>query len=441
VTRLLHAGLFRLDPDDLSPQPYLARSASWLDDRTLRVELRDDVTFASGAPFTSDDVVATLRAYGTKAVASRLARVVEAIDDVRADGPHAVVVHLGEAHATLLTDLELPILRRDQAASAPAVEGLDGLGPFVLAHREGGALDLAPRTGGALPKPSHAVVVRTVRDENARALRFHAGQADIAVNGFSPTLLPALAHAPGVAVTSRPGAALTYLVMRVDRAPLSDLALRRAISLSIDRAGLARTLFGGLAHEASSLLPPMHWASTPGVAPLPFDLSEARRLLPAGPRPHLTWLTSTERLRISVARVCAQNLADAGIDVEVVPLELGTMLARLAAGDFDLATLVLPELTEPNVFRVFLHGDNVPPRGANRGRIHDARIDSLLDEGAATLDRERRRAIYAELDARVRELAVLLPLLHEDQVAVTSAAASGFRPSAEGRWLGLATLR
>jgi hypothetical protein len=34
----------------------------------------------------------------------------------------------------------------------------------------------------------------------------------------------------------------------------------------------------------------------------------------------------------------------------------------------------------------------------------------------------------------------LIPLFYEDQVAVTSARARAFRPSAEGRWLGLAAL-
>jgi peptide/nickel transport system substrate-binding protein len=127
--------------------------------------------------------------------------------------------------------------------------------------------------------------------------------------------------------------------------------------------------------------------------------------------------------------------------VEVVPLELGTMIARLGSGDFELATLQLPELTEPNVLRVFLHSASVPPAGANRGRVRDADVDRLLDEGDAVLEPAKRRAIYARLEARVREQALLLPLFHEDHVTVASARAAGFRPSAEGRWLGLADLR
>ena len=82
------------------------------------------------------------------------------------------------------------------------------------------------------------------------------------------------------------------------------------------------------------------------------------------------------------------------------------MIARLNAGDFDLAILQLPEMTEPNVLRHFLHGALVPPAGANRGRVHDAALDALLDDGDAhagpgdaTRDLRARRGPRAGRDA------------------------------------------
>jgi peptide/nickel transport system substrate-binding protein len=151
-------------------------------------------------------------------------------------------------------------------------------------------------------------------------------------------------------------------------------------------------------------------------------------------------LTSTERLRTDVARVVAQELGDVGIGVDVVPLEIGTMIARLNGGDFDLAILQIPEMTEPNVLRHFLHGGSVPPAGANRGRVRDGELDALLDEGDRLTDVDARRAIYARLEAREREQMHWLPLWYEDQVAVTSERARAFVPSAEGRWRALAQI-
>jgi peptide/nickel transport system substrate-binding protein len=443
TTRLLHAGLTRLDADSLEPLPYAARSLGWVDDRTLRVELRDDVRFHSGKPLAPEDVVATLQAFASPEVGSRHARVLEPIAEVTVDGPSAVRIRLSRAHATLLTDLEIPILRADEAKGPPRPDGsLDGLGPYFVGAREHGAIVLEPAKGSALPAPARRVVLRTVHDENARALRMHAGRADLVVNGFSPTLLPALERAEGIVVSARRGANLTYLLARGDRGPLADMRVRRALGVAIDRATIAKTLLAGRAQPASTLVPPGHWAHSP-AEPWPYDPALARTLLAeAGARDlRLTLLTSTDRLRGTIARTIAQELADVGVTLEVVPLELGTLLARLASGDFELATLQLPELTEPNVLRVFLHSSSIPPAGANRGHVRDGDVDRLLDQGASEIDLAKRRAIYRELDAVVRERALFIPLFHEDQVAVTSARASAFRPSAEGRWLGLAAIR
>jgi len=228
------------------------------------------------------------------------------------------------------------------------------------------------------------------------------------------------------------------MLMRVDKGPLSEWRLRTALSYAIDRERITKTLLSGRAIPAATLTPPVHWAYTK-AAPLPFDPERARAIIPGAPI-HLTLLTSTDRLRGTIARQLAQDFAAVGIDLEVVPLELGTMIARLAAGDFELATLQMPELTEPNILRVFLHSTSIPPAGANRGRVKDAQIDRLLDEGAAERDPKARLPIYAQLEKAVRDQALLLPLWHEDHVAVVSTRARAFRPSAEGRWLDLASL-
>ena len=443
ATRLLHAGLVRLDPDTLEPRPYLARSWTWVSPLALRVELREGIRFHSGAPFTARDVKATIAAFQAPQVGSRHARVVEAIGAVDVESDLTVLVHLERAHATLLTDLEIPILRADEAFSPPRPDGsLDGLGPYAVRRREPGEIELAPATGGAMSPPAvQSVTLRTVHDENARALRMHAGRADLVVNGFSPTLLPALENAPGVRVNARRGANVTYLLARTDRGPLADVRVRRALATAIDRERVARTLLAGRAQPAETLLPPDHWAYTAAPAWPSDRKAAAAALAEAHPgRLRVTLLTSTDRLRGTIARFLAQELAEIGADVEVVPLELGTLIGRLGAGDFELATLQMPEITEPNVLRVFLHSSSVPPAGANRGRVHDAEVDRLLDEGQSTLDVAARKTIYAALEKRIRDEALLIPLWHEDQIAVVSERARAFMPSAEGRWLGLVTL-
>jgi MarR-like DNA-binding transcriptional regulator SgrR of sgrS sRNA len=145
VTRLLHAGLSRLDPDTLEPRPYLARAWTWEDPVTLRVELREDVRFHGGKALEPEDVIATVAAFRSPTVGSRHARVVEPIERVEADGPHAVRIRLRRLHATLLSDLELPILRADEAAGPPR----PARPRRARALRAG---ELRARDGGARPR-------------------------------------------------------------------------------------------------------------------------------------------------------------------------------------------------------------------------------------------------------------------------------------------------
>ena len=452
VTRLVHAGLFRLDDTTMEPLPDVAEAYRWDDDEKmrLRVRLRPGVRFHSGRPLTSADVVATLRALASPVLNARHARAVEAIARVDADGDDTVVVTLARPHATLLTDLEVPILRADQAENAANADGtLDGLGPFRIASIRRGEVRLEPSppssdgTRRATPA-RRGVVVRTVRDENARAMRLLGGRTDVTVGTVSPGTLSALDGADGLRVVARRGASTTYLLFRLDTGPFKSLEARRAVALSIDREELSATLFAGRALAARGMLPPHHWLSMP-APPARFDPrgacdAWASREKGEAASPTVTLLTSTERLRVSVARLLAQGLRPCGVDIDVVPLELGTLLARVTAGEFELAILQIPELTEPNILRVFFHGSMAPPAGANRGRLADAVLDALLDEGAAERDPLARRAVYARVEDRLRELVAVVPLVHEDQVAVVGPRARGFVPTTEGRWSSLATL-
>jgi peptide/nickel transport system substrate-binding protein len=446
ISRLVHAGLVRLDEDSLEPRPYLAERWSWDGDRALDVALRPGLRFDSGAPFGAEDVCATLAAFGSERLSSPHRGLTAAIERCEPRGPLALRLSLREPRATLLSDLELPVLRRDQAALPPG-SPLDSLGPFALAQATENEVQLRAREGGPLPKPPRGVVVRVVRDETARATRLLAGRADVVPNAVSPPMLEALA-AHGVRLSERHGANLTYLLVHNQRPGLAEVGGRRGLAQAIDRELLVRTLLGGHGRVARSLLPPESWvcggsedACTPGGGAPAFDVAAARAALAAAGVRRVTLLCSTDRQRVTMARAVAQMLGDAGLEVELLPLDLGVMLHRLSSGDFELAILQIPELTEPNLLRWFFHSSSIPAPGrggANRARYASPRVDGLLDEAARSPDRELRRERYrAVLGQMLGDLPVI-PLFHEAQVAALSPRAASFRLSAEGRWLSLA---
>jgi peptide/nickel transport system substrate-binding protein len=230
--------------------------------------------------------------------------------------------------------------------------------------------------------------------------------------------------------------------MHNDREPFDRAQIRHAIARAIDRELLVRTLFAGHAAVADWLLPPGHWATAPDLPRLRYDVASARAAL-AGER-GVTLLTSTDRLRVTVApRDFAQMLGDAGLPTRVVSLELGVLLGRLDAGDFDLAVLQLPEVTEPNLLAWFFHPRGIPGaggQGRNRARYRSVRAAELLDLGGANPDREVRRRAYVAL---AHEMLRDLPSCRCGTRSSSRCSRRGraeFSPSAEGRWLSLCDL-
>lgn len=457
VTRLVHAGLAGLDPDTLEPVPLVAQSFSWVDSSHLRVTLRPGLKFHSGKPLEVSDVCGTLAALADKSLGSPHRVVAESIGACRDLGEGRLELSLAKPRATLLSDLEVPILRADQARSAQSASGdLDGLGPYHIERFDWAEVRLAAVSGQAAQlgltgqrssppnpaakatPPAH-VLIRTVRDENARALRLMAGSADIAPNAISATILPALERRSDLRVRSRSGANVTYMLFQNDRAPTSDLEFRRAVGHAIDRKLLVHTLLAGKAEVASGLFPRGHWSADPEAKPVAYDLESARGILSQAPA--ITLTTSTDRARLTMARAIAQMLEDAGATVRVVALDLGVLLKRLDSGDFQLAVLQMPELTEPNILNWFFNPRGIPGEGGegkNRARYRNVEVGGWLERASKSNRKAERRELYVKIAAQMAHDLPVLPLWYEDQVAVVSARAEGFELDAIGRWGALA---
>jgi peptide/nickel transport system substrate-binding protein len=339
-----------------------------------------------------------------------------------------------------MTDLEVPILRADEVRKTETASGaLDGLGAYRIASRTHGTVTLAGVRGGSRGGHARTLLVRTVADENVRAMRLLSGRSEIAPNAFSPTLLSGLLSSE-TQVRARPGANVTYILINGDRPPFRTAESRRALSLALDRPLLTRYLFGAYATPAKWLLPEGHWAAPKDLPALPYDPISARRALEG--LEGVTLLTSTERSRVLQARAIAQMLNDSGLRTRVVPLELGLLLSRLDAGQYGLAILQFPELTEPNVLRWFFHprGIDSPTEGRNRARYRSVAAARLLDDASSELDPLRRTSLYVELAKLMLNDMPVVPLWHEAQVVVTRGRGRSFLPSAEGRWAALETL-
>ena len=72
-----------------------------------------------------------------------------------------------------------------------------------------------------------------------------------------------------------------FIRMDLPNPPLSDIRIRQAICMAIDRQNIAEKLFGGYASPATQLVAPDVVGYNPDISLYPFDLEQAKALVEA----------------------------------------------------------------------------------------------------------------------------------------------------------------
>lgn len=443
LSRLVASGLTAVDTPNLEPRLELASKIEYVDPLTVDITVRPDARFSDGSPVTAHDVYYTFNSVlepGSKSLhhkgfAERFVRF-EVLDD------RTIRLHCKQVVAMLMSDLDFGIIKPS---------GI-GAGPYILETFSPERIELVtnPHYHGARPKLPR-VTMKIVRDPGARLLMLVGGSADLLQNSVRLDVVEDILGQPRVKLFSAPSVILTYLMFNNSDPLLADVRVRQAIAHAIDREGIVAGKFGGRAQLASSLLPKHHWAYT-DLPQVRRDLSRAKQLLDEaghpdpdgdGPRPRfsLTYKTSADAFRISVARVLAAQLAEVGIAVDVKSFEFGTFFSDVKRGSYQLASMQTAELNEPDYYFFYFHSDRIPnpknPDGGNRWRYASPDMDRLSLAGRSTMDRAERKRIYGEAARVLMRDMPIVPLFHEDNVVLTNVDVQGYTITPNARFIGL----
>ncbi len=446
VQELLHCALVRLDAH-FRPAPDAAVSWMHPDALTWRFTLRRNLRFHDGMPVTSHDVAATLRSILDPERASPLRAGLTAIARIDTPDARTLTLHLARPDASLLTRLSVGILPARLAARPQQARRIIGCGPCHWAAWDEHGL-LLERTERKTPGHFNRFRFLTVRDPVTRALKLARGELDFTENDLPPHLLPWLQRQRGLRLVSRPSTTFAYIGFNLRDPALRDVRVRRALALALDRNKLKNALFAGLPVLAETVLTPGHWAAAQ-LPPTPFDPARAERLLDEagfrrgadGVRFRLTYRTSTDPSRLRMAVAIADMWRRIGVEMKVESLEWGGFYARIKRGDFQVYSLSWVGIVDPDIYRWILHSSMWPPKGANRGRYANPRVDGWLDAALATERMDQRRKLYARVERQMASDQVYIPLWHEPVIAVLGTRVTGFAPASDGSLRGLLAAR
>jgi len=255
------------------------------------------------------------------------------------------------------------------------------------------------------PAPGIGTIELIVVPDAARALALaRDGQIDVL-----PSLIPAHWPVPadvaaGFAPLEVAPARFVAGVMNCRRAPFADVRVREAAALLVDRARLARDVWHGLARAASGPVWPGGPGDAEGPPPPLFDPLRAALLL-EGKKPKIVLLAGGGGIDPERDFVVAA-LRRGGFVVETRAASGDDYLARLKAGDFDLALIDYRGRVDEELAPLFATSG-----ARNFGGLASRALDAALADAAASWEPEGRAPYVAALGRAIAAEWPMIPLV------------------------------
>jgi peptide/nickel transport system substrate-binding protein len=364
-------GLIAFDEERGTFEPLLAKSWRRIDPVTLEFDLRDDVKWHDGAPFTADDVVYTFTWLTDPRTRLRFKHFWSFIKSAEKLGPHRVRLIMNQPTPYDLAQLAYQTAIKPAHAHGKATDKVVwgqkpiGTGMYRVARfdqKSGLLLERNPdyTHGGRAKPPSNIgrIHIRAVPDIGTRVAELMAGQTDM-LSGQTPLdQIEALASLPQFDLTAATGIGMIYFAIdakgRAGNKALTDIRVRRAMMMAINQPEVARLVTGGRAGIENPGA--MCWRFQAGcdysLKPPAFDLSQARKLLAdAGyPDGFTTNITSFANVNfITMADAVAGQLRRVGIRAEIDSMPLGAYRQKQAQGRIQLFVSGWPSGGMPDV--------------------------------------------------------------------------------------------
>ena len=420
LSALVFSGLTRLGPDG-QVLPDLADSWEISEDGTVYTfQLRQNVTWHTGAEFTAADAVFTYDLLADPDLPSdptlgQLWRQVscEAPDD------YTLACTLPEPFAPFLSFTTIGLLPKHALegvtgatlADNPLNQSPAGTGPFRLAQldQEKAILRANPTYYNQRPLLDE-IEFRFYPDPSSAAAALSRGDVQGLLVGPSTSQedFDILTSTAGLRAYTANRTAYTVLYLNNLQPPFADMTLRHAISLAINVDELIGNLLGGRAVRADSPMVPGTWAYNPELEAESFDRAAAADLLDEagwqtnddgvrendGNELRLSLMTDQDPLRIALAEQIALQLGEVGIPTTVVP-EASTDLVQefLIPHQYQAAIFGWDPGPDPDPYSAW-HSSQVGPEGRNLAGYQSADADRIIEEARQTSDLDARQALY-----------------------------------------------
>lgn len=427
--------------------PSLAESWEIPNPTTYIFNLRRDVVFHSGDPFTAHDVVFSIERILDPDTASPWASDFAQVSEMVVEDDYRLRIELNQPFAPFLDNLAKTfnaIMSREALGeNGDASETIIGTGPFQFVEFIPGQRLVLERNPNywkeGLPYLD-AIHFIPFPDPVAQVTALRTGAVDW-IEYVPDGEVEFLQEDPEFTVVGGLGTNFRALYLNMDVPPLDDVRVRQAIAWALDRDEIVDVaLFGvgGVPIEGGPV-PPGHWAH---VSYMPYErnIERARELLteagyPEGFEMEMLVNSNFSMLR-NPAEVIQAQLREAGINLSIRLEEWTTYIDRVNSGDFNITILGTSGLSDPDSY---LYTQLHSTEGRNQVNWQDETFDALVEEGRVTVDQDERRAIYEQAQRHLIDQVPVAYLFHSTQYEAMANYVKGFEHWTNTSYLGFAT--
>jgi peptide/nickel transport system substrate-binding protein len=424
-----------------------------------KVKLRPGVTWHDGAPFTADDVKFTLELINNPHFHAYSRNGHQLVSDIRAISPTEISWRMQKVYAPYPSILSWTFIvpqhilaKADDPNTAPFNNAPVGTGPFRWSERMPGdhiTLVANERFFGTGPYLER-VVFRYIPDLTVLFTQFQTGAIDYTgIQGITADHYNEAIKIPGRKVSVGAEGGFESITMNLSRPVFQELAVRRALYHGMDKETIIKAIYYGLPTPTETFLPYQSWAFNPDLPKHVYDPAKAKQILDeAGWKPgdggirekngvKLAFANSTtagNHVREQAQELLQQNWRDIGVDMQIKD-----MPAAVIWGDFygqsryESVMVGWNQMTGPDPdVTIWYSSKAIPVKGGagqNTMEYINPKVDELLAQGATTLDRSKRAAIYREAQSIIRGDLPMLPMFQYARIEGTKANLIGYHPS------------
>ncbi len=417
------------------------------DGKTITFKIRQGRKFASGNPITADDVVYSLQRVIklNKSPAFIIAQFGLTADNVdqnvkktgdyeftfTMDKPYASSFVLYCLTASVASVVDSKLVKEHEANGDFGNEWLKtnyaGSGPFIIKEWRANEAVILERNANysGTPTPLARVIYRHIPETATQRLLLEKGDIDVARN-LGPEEIAAVSTNPDIKIQSAAKGTLYYFSLNLKNENLAKPEVREAMKWLVDYSAIGDTIMKNLGEVHQAFLP-KGFLGAVNDNPYKLDVAKAKEVLAKAGLPDGFKVTmdvrNTEPIT-GVAQAVQQSMAQAGINIEIVPGDGKQTLTKYRARQHDIYIGVWgPDYQDPhtNAQTYASNPDNKDDAASKtlawRNAWETPELGKEVDAAILEQDTAKRAALYEKMQKEVMDTSPFVIMFQQTEVA------------------------